>query len=92
MQLVVRFDSVGEAQGSRLLGQAGCLTAPQTCCFGETPKVRAGLALTRETRALPGAQKKGDRVGLFAWSLAIRLMFCVKIQPLLAVLSLFCCQ
>jgi len=23
-------------------------------CLGETPKVRDGLALTRETRALPG--------------------------------------
>src|SRR2546430_15192852 len=28
----------------------------QKDCFGGTPKVRAGLALTRETRALPGGR------------------------------------
>jgi len=31
----------------------GRVRSPDANCFCETPKVRAGLALTRETRALP---------------------------------------
>src|SRR5207237_8200970 len=44
------------AHPSRVLAIASSRsrTFAEKDCFGETPKVRAGLALTRETRALPG--------------------------------------